>query len=287
MTGGVDLKASGPPDARLLLSNSADNVAVVRQALSGVGEALGLEADLMADVKTAVSEACNNVVVHAYGGEPGPLELYLTVADSTLEIIVRDEGTGIQPRPPEPEGGVQGVGLSLIQALTDSVEVRGSASEGGTEVRMSFGRDVPFVVEDGPSANGDGTVSPPADADIVISVCSGPLLAPVLGHAVAMLAARSGFSIERLGDAQLVTDAIAAHAPDVIVGRHVHVAVAPADGRIDLRVAPLAPEGGERLVEESGVGGLSPVLRQLTDEIDVHQAGDVEELHLALAGQRS
>ena len=61
--------------------------------------------------------------------EEGPLEVYICPEQDELDVVVRDQGLGIQPHRPEPDAGVQGVGLSLIQALTDRVEVRGSAGE--------------------------------------------------------------------------------------------------------------------------------------------------------------
>ncbi len=60
---------------RLTLPATAENVIVVRQAVAGLGEALGLSGPRIDDLKTVVSEACNNVVLHAYEGEPGPLEV--------------------------------------------------------------------------------------------------------------------------------------------------------------------------------------------------------------------
>jgi serine/threonine-protein kinase RsbW len=52
-------------ELRLTLRATPDNVIVVRQAVAGLGEALGLSGPRIADLKTVVSEACNNVVLHA------------------------------------------------------------------------------------------------------------------------------------------------------------------------------------------------------------------------------
>ena len=92
------------------------------------------------DINAAVSEACNNVVVHAYEGAEGPMDVYLWIQPTELEVIVRDRGVGIRPNVPEPGLEVQGLGLSLIQALTDRVEFLGGKGE-GTSVRMSFAFD--------------------------------------------------------------------------------------------------------------------------------------------------
>src|SRR5437763_17185963 len=97
-----------PPDLRLLLSNRPQNVALVRQALGGLARAGGLDGGLLADVKTAVSEACNNVVLHAYPGGEGPRGVYVCPDGPRPEAAVRDAGEGIPPRTPEPGEAMHG-----------------------------------------------------------------------------------------------------------------------------------------------------------------------------------
>jgi serine/threonine-protein kinase RsbW len=279
---GIELRMSGAPDVRLLLANRAENVALVRQALTGVAGTVGIEESLLADIKTAVSEACNNVVLHAYDdGGAGPLEVYVCPDGHDIDIVVRDRGTGIQPRAPEPEAGMHGVGLSLIQALTERVEFVGGAGK-GTEVRMAFRSEAKLDVGL-PDKSEDG--STPPQGDTIVSAC-GPLVAPVLGSVIAVLAARAGFSIERLSDAQLVTDSIAAHSQTFFAGRHVHAAIDTEQRRLDLRVGQLVEGGGDRLVASSAVGGLAPVLERLADELSVEQRDGGEDLRLAIVDRR-
>ena len=115
-----------------------EGVAVVRQALAGMADALDFDAAVLADMKMAVSEACTNVVVHAYDDDGGVLEVDMTAATSGLTILVRDHGSGIQPRPDRARDvPALGLGLPLIAALSDSFELHGSAGQ-GTEVRMTF-----------------------------------------------------------------------------------------------------------------------------------------------------
>lgn len=272
---------SGAPDMRLLLVNRPENVALVRQALSGLAGSVGMDDALLADIKTAVSEACNNVVLHAYPEEYGPLEVYVCPDGHDVQIVVRDAGDGIQPRAPEPDAAMQGVGLSLIQALTERVEFVGGAGL-GTEVRMTFHSDVPIEIEARSTPEPAKQHLP--DGETVVSAC-GPLVAPVLGSVIAVLAARSGFSVERLSDAQIVTDAIAAHAGGAFVGRHVHAGIDAGQGRLQLRVGPLVAGGAGSLVESSGLGGLRPVLEQLSSEVAVERRNGHEELHLTIAEQ--
>src|SRR3954469_8333257 len=110
---------SAAPDMRLVINNRPENVALVRQALGGLANSIGIDEGLLSDMKTAVSEACNNVVLHAYAEGTGPLDVYVCPDQHDIDVVVRDSGTGIQPRAPEPQAGMQGVGLSLIQALTE------------------------------------------------------------------------------------------------------------------------------------------------------------------------
>lgn len=125
-----------PPEVLLVMPARPEGVGVVRQALAGVADALDFDASVLADMKMAVTEACTNVVVHAYEVE-GMLEVEMIAGEDGLTIVVRDHGTGIQPRPARSGAPALGLGLPLIAALSDAFELRGSAGM-GTEVRMTF-----------------------------------------------------------------------------------------------------------------------------------------------------
>ena len=122
------------PDLSLTLPARAENVAVVRHAIGGLGEALEIDDQTLSDVKLAVTEACTNAVVHAYPDGEGPLEVAAYVGDERLMLVVRDEGRGIVPRTDSP--GL-GLGLPLIATLADALEL-GSDDVDRTEVRMTF-----------------------------------------------------------------------------------------------------------------------------------------------------
>jgi serine/threonine-protein kinase RsbW len=125
-----------PPEVLLTMPARPEGVGVVRQALAGVADALDFDASVLADMKMAVTEACTNVVVHAYEDD-GMLEVEMLAGEDGLTIVVRDFGTGIQPRPARSGAPALGLGLPLIAALSDAFELRGSAGT-GTEVRMTF-----------------------------------------------------------------------------------------------------------------------------------------------------
>lgn len=129
---------TAPPDVLLRLDAVPTSVAVARQAVVGAAEAIGLD-DRSGDIKIAVTEACTNVVVHAYdpGGDGDrPLEVEVRCGAEGLEVAIRDEGVGMGRAS---ERGGLGVGLSLMAALADRVEIARAADDGGTEVRLRFG----------------------------------------------------------------------------------------------------------------------------------------------------
>src|SRR2546421_12632433 len=100
----LKLKVTEAPDMRIVMPNRAENVAVVRQALTGIADAMRLDDGLLSDIKTAVSEACNNVVLHAHDGREGPLEAYICPGQDALAVVGREPGLGIQPHRPGPAG---------------------------------------------------------------------------------------------------------------------------------------------------------------------------------------
>ncbi len=103
--------------------------------MTGLGDALGLDAQQQADLRLAVSEACTNVVMHAYEGRPvGLMEINASVDGHLLHVTASDRGPGVVPRPDSP--GL-GLGLPIISTVSDRFEVR----EGGDRaaaVRMTF-----------------------------------------------------------------------------------------------------------------------------------------------------
>lgn len=127
--------AAAPAHLCLRVAAVPENVAVVRHMLADLGDALALGADATDNLRLAASEACNNVVVHAYRGrEDGMLEVEATVEPGVLRVLVRDCGHGIEPRQ---ESAGLGMGLPLIAALSDDFDVA-TTTGGATEVRMAF-----------------------------------------------------------------------------------------------------------------------------------------------------
>jgi serine/threonine-protein kinase RsbW len=131
-------EVTATPDLELKLPARAENVAVVRHAFGGFAEVLTVDEQTLADIKLAVTEACTNVVIHAYERDDlGDLEVDATIDDQLLTVIIRDNGRGIVPRPDSP--GL-GLGLPLIATLAETLEL-GKDGDEHTEVRMTFRLD--------------------------------------------------------------------------------------------------------------------------------------------------
>jgi anti-sigma regulatory factor (Ser/Thr protein kinase) len=122
-------------DVHLTLSANAENVVLVRHVVGSLAEAARLSPRRVEDVRLAITEACTNVVRHAYPSEPGRLDVVAVAgADGELTVVVSDEGAGIRPHP-HPDGG--GLGLPLMAAVAREFEID-RTPEHGTRVRMSF-----------------------------------------------------------------------------------------------------------------------------------------------------
>ena len=132
---------------RLSFPAKADYLLLARLALAGLARSLPVGPELLADLKLAVTEACGNAVRHAYEPGTGSVTVELIVRDGRLEMIVEDEGAGLAvpveqlvaedaPQPP-PEGSDGGMGMSIIRAIVDELEIRDGRSGRGTVVHMT------------------------------------------------------------------------------------------------------------------------------------------------------
>ena len=96
-------------------------------------------------------------------------------------------------------------------------------------------------------------------------------MVPVLARVVGMLAARADCPVDRLEDAMLVVDALAARAAEYVPDGRLSVVVLTREGELELLVGPLADDGADRLLRDSIVPGVGNVLERLADELDVQK----------------
>jgi len=126
-------------------------------------------------------------------------------------------------------------------------------------------------------------VSTVADAPTRVAIAAGPLVGPVLRRVVGMLAARADLPLDRLDDAVLVADLVAARAPAHVAHEAVEVALVSGPRALDLRVGPLRAGGGQALVVDAAVPGVGNVIEQLADGLEIENDGDQEFLIVRLA----
>jgi anti-sigma regulatory factor (Ser/Thr protein kinase) len=122
-------------DIRLSLPARAESVVLIRHVIGALAETIALPPVRVDDIKLAVTEACTNVVRHAYAGEPGGIDVAASAGEQGLEVVVIDEGEGIRPHP-QAEGG-PGLGLPLMASVAYEFEIDQTRAR-GTRVRMSF-----------------------------------------------------------------------------------------------------------------------------------------------------
>ncbi|HET6848062.1 MAG TPA: ATP-binding protein [Gaiellales bacterium] len=123
--------ARGSVDVRLACAPSTP--ADARHLVVDLCERCGVGEQLMPDVALAVSEAAANATAHAYpDGADGDVDLWASVGDETLTVVLRDYGSGMAA-----PAGADGLGIALMRALADSCEIE--QARPGTCVRLRFG----------------------------------------------------------------------------------------------------------------------------------------------------
>ncbi len=131
----------------LNLPATAEFVDVVRLNLYGIASKMGFSYEDIEDMKVAVSEACNNSVLYAYGQDDGHIDVIFEIGEETLSITVEDEGESFETVKEMADQNtlhdkelsdvqIGGLGFYLMQALMDDVRIENVAGQ-GTRVTMS------------------------------------------------------------------------------------------------------------------------------------------------------
>jgi len=125
-----------PEPGRWTVAATAEQIAVLRAAVSDYALAVGVADDRLADIRLAISEAATNAVIHAYRDRP-PGEIRVEAAlgdDGELVITVEDDGFGPLPRSDSP--GL-GLGLPTIASVADGFTLS-AGKDAGARLRISF-----------------------------------------------------------------------------------------------------------------------------------------------------
>lgn len=128
---------------RLIIESVSENEAFARTVVAAYITRLDPTLEELADVKTAVSEAVTNSIIHGYGSRKGEIELRCEIEGSEVFIEVQDQGVGIadieKAMEPlyttKPEWERSGMGFAFMEAFMDSLKVVSVLGQ-GTTVRM-------------------------------------------------------------------------------------------------------------------------------------------------------
>ena len=127
----------------LIFDSRPVNEGLARVAVASFCTQLHPTLEEVADLKTAVSEAVTNCIIHAYEGKVHKIRLTCRLEDRTLTVEVADQGVGISDikkameplYTTKPESDRSGMGFTFMEAFMDEVSVESKVGE-GTTVRM-------------------------------------------------------------------------------------------------------------------------------------------------------
>ena len=127
-------------EMRLVIPSRSSNEGFARVSVAAFMSQLDPTVEELADIKTAVSEAVTNCIVHGYKDEIGNIYINARIfEDNRIQIKIRDTGCGIPdiPQAMEPlfsTGGGErgGLGFTVMEAFTDKLKVRSTVGKGTT-----------------------------------------------------------------------------------------------------------------------------------------------------------
>lgn len=126
-----------------IFDSSSENESLARMVVAAFLTRLDPTMEELADVKTAVSEAVTNAIIHGYEGQEGKITIHSKIEENKIEIEIQDNGVGIpdveKAMEPlyttKPEMDRSGMGFAFMEAFMDELEVI-SEQDKGTTVRM-------------------------------------------------------------------------------------------------------------------------------------------------------
>ncbi|HSB39425.1 MAG TPA: ATP-binding protein [Gaiellaceae bacterium] len=124
---------------RLTIPARAEYITLGRLALTAIAGVRPLSDETLHDLKLALTEACTNSVKHAYDDGNGSVDIVYELRSDRLAVEVGDAGSGFAPRAGRADGVDEleegGLGIEIIRALTDEVEIA-EREGGGSRLRF-------------------------------------------------------------------------------------------------------------------------------------------------------
>lgn len=252
---------------RLNLPAEEGSLPVIRQALRSLGESVGAPIEDLEDAELAVTEACANVVEHAYPDGQGAVEVTLRPSEHGIEVSVRDRGRGMPPPGELGEEG-RGYGLAMIEGIAHSFDVR---TNGGTELAMDFALNSgPHRL---PAAGIEQLGADPSER--------------ILRRLVAVVAGQADMPTDRMVEALLVAELVARHGLGRLVDDCLEIGLERATAGLRLRVGPLEAGGADAVVAASDVPVVGPVIARLADELKTERVDTGEYLILGFSAAQT
>jgi serine/threonine-protein kinase RsbW len=128
-----------PHAVRLTIPAKAEYITLGRLALTGITRLRqDFPADVLGDLKLALTEACTNSVRHAYADGTGTVEIVYELYPDRLAVEVTDQGEGFTPSERAEDSGELsegGLGIAIIEALSDELEIS-EGDHGGSRLRF-------------------------------------------------------------------------------------------------------------------------------------------------------
>lgn len=126
----------------LVIPARPEYLLLARLALTGVARLAQADEEALADLRLAVTEAAANACRHAYADGQGDVTIQLTLSDDQqLEVVVEDDGPGFESESVAEwraeELGEDGMGLAIIRAIAEDVEIGTRESGSGTRLRFT------------------------------------------------------------------------------------------------------------------------------------------------------
>jgi serine/threonine-protein kinase RsbW len=126
----------------LVIPARPEYLLLARLALTGVARLAQADEEALADLRLAVTEAAANACRHAYEDGQGDVTVQLTLSDDhQLEVVVEDDGPGFETESVAEwraeELGEDGMGLAIIRAIAEDVEIGPRDNGSGTRLRFT------------------------------------------------------------------------------------------------------------------------------------------------------
>lgn len=127
-------------EMKLEFMSKSSNESFARVVAAAFASQLDPTLEELTDIKTAVSEAVTNAIIHGYENGPGNIKMHCKLYADSIEITIIDEGKGIedieQARQPlytsKPEMERSGMGFTVMESFMDKVEITSKPGEGTT-----------------------------------------------------------------------------------------------------------------------------------------------------------